>query len=488
MGPPLLSPPAVKRRPLPAPVRGALVPLFAAPPMPPASIETTRDVPAPQVPSTPVLSALLSHMSGSVLLDKILALSRSIGTMGVWVGHSAFLLFALVHKCRPFVWEGSSRVDLLGIYAPWAVKLCTTPCTIDAVACCMVPSGRGLADMHAVSDAHPLSLVKHWLGGISIATCEADDGTPVGISYRQHGVVVLGSVTDGNCGIDVMCQMMGLTQNVQQFYDERTALAAYLVERANVPWTHDLLVLCQEVTEEDVQSWRRVQPTTVIDLDDAGVAAAAVAHDFAVADVAVVHDVAVLDVAVADDFVFSDAVATETAQPSDASTGEISRDSLPVNADVDAAVADADLAHQALAWATSSKDTALLLDLCANLPSAIVDEQIRAFVNRPPPDDKPKAAVAAPVKFVVQPHLLHSRLKAAALYDDFRKGAGVDESSGAPRGMLSAFVTEHLVWMTSPADGAKQKRQARSAEGFNSMARCVESPFGSTAQRTQSAH
>jgi hypothetical protein len=398
-------------------------------------------------------------MSGSVLLDKILALSRSIGAMEAWVGHSAFLLFALAYKCRPFVWEGSSRVDLLDIYAPWAVELCPTRCTIDAVACCMVASSRSLPDMHAVSAAHPLRSVKHWLGGISIATCEADDGTPVGTFYRHHGVVVLGSVTDGNCGIDVMCQMLGLTQSIEQFYDVRTALAAYLVARAEVPWMHDLLVACQEVTEEDVQSWRKVQPTPVIDLADAGVAAAAVAHDFAVADVAVAHVFAGADVAVAHDFAVADAVATNTPQPTDASTGEISRDSIPAIADADAAVADADLAHKALAWATSSNDTALLLDLCANLPSVVVDEQIRAFVNRPPPDDKPKAAVAAPVKYIVNPLLLHSRMKAAALYDDFRKGAGVDESSDAPRGMLSAFVTEHLVWKTHLADGAKTKNK-----------------------------
>ena len=66
----------------------------------------------------------LPALSGAKILDQILKLSRSIGNPKDYVGHSAFILFALVYKCRPFVWEGARRIDLIDTYVPWAGELC----------------------------------------------------------------------------------------------------------------------------------------------------------------------------------------------------------------------------------------------------------------------------------------------------------------------------------------------------------------------------
>ena len=52
--------------------------------------------------------------------SRLLSLARDIRRPGQYVGYSAFVLMALVMKCRPIVWEGSSSIDLLETFAPWA--------------------------------------------------------------------------------------------------------------------------------------------------------------------------------------------------------------------------------------------------------------------------------------------------------------------------------------------------------------------------------
>ena len=107
----------------------------------------------------------------------------------MYVGYSSFVLFGLLLKVRPFVWEGTSRVDLLQAFAPWALERCQGRCAVDAVACCLVPRESGGADMAEVSEAHPLSECKHWMSCASVGAAMEAGGTSMESFYYRIGQV-----------------------------------------------------------------------------------------------------------------------------------------------------------------------------------------------------------------------------------------------------------------------------------------------------------
>ena len=53
-----------------------------------------------------------------VIRSTLLALARSIRRPGYYVGYSAFILFALLKRCKPCAWEGREKVHLLQVFAP----------------------------------------------------------------------------------------------------------------------------------------------------------------------------------------------------------------------------------------------------------------------------------------------------------------------------------------------------------------------------------
>ena len=54
--------------------------------------------------------------------------------------------------------------------------------------------------------------------------------------YSSKGIAVLGTVMDGDCGIDLACQMLGLPQTREQREALRVELNEYLMARVNKPW------------------------------------------------------------------------------------------------------------------------------------------------------------------------------------------------------------------------------------------------------------
>ena len=140
---------------------------------------------------------------------KLLRLSREIRKPNEYIGHSAFLLFALLKRVRPYCWEGKNRVDLLETYAPWALEYCTTAVAVDAV--CVCPDKeKGWAP---VDDAHPLATCRHFVGAAFIGSPLDAAATGLEQFYQPEGVVLLGTVVDGDCGIDVMCNMLHSEQS-----------------------------------------------------------------------------------------------------------------------------------------------------------------------------------------------------------------------------------------------------------------------------------
>ena len=155
------------------------------------------------------------------------------------------------------MWEGSQRVDLIETFAPWAAGRCAVRCAVDAVACCLVPRGSGgRADLVQVSDAHPLSECKHYIASIGIGDGMEAGGNSIESYYHSIGQMVLGTVTNGDCGPDVMCQMVGREQSAASRDTLRGEIADYLQARIKAPWMQDLMANLQEISMDDLKRYR----------------------------------------------------------------------------------------------------------------------------------------------------------------------------------------------------------------------------------------
>ena len=376
----------------------------AAPPAPPTTcLKATFECPKPEHP--------LPQQSEARVLGQLLLLARQIRQPRAYVGHSAFILFALLKKCRPFIWEGDSRVDLVGIYAPWLEELCIRSCVVDGVCCCLEALPAGMAVMHPVTEAHPLRECKHYLSCTRSHPMECADSSIQGF-YTRLGVVLLGTVADGDCGMDVACQMLAIYQSAAERSQLREEISDYLIQRVEEPWMQDLMVACQEISADDVAALRADglgRPGSGV-IEETDAAAVAVAEDEALAVVAVVAE----DEAAA--------VAEDSAEAMVA--GAV----VPMAAGAvapTAAVAESLRLKRVLAalkWVTRINDASVLQGLASSLPDPVLNEQLRLYDERPAAvATTSNPAVAGDTRIVLNPRSLVSRGHVAKAYDDYRR-------------------------------------------------------------------
>jgi hypothetical protein len=148
------------------------------------------------------------------LLGEILLLAREIRQQKHYVGYLFFILLGMSHNILPVVWEGSNKVDLLTAFAPWAINEDVRSCGVEAVCCCFEATDESAVMCH-VSETHPLHMCKHYVAAVAVPSEDALGGTSIESYYHRHGVALLGTVMDGDCGIDVGCQMLGLPQSME---------------------------------------------------------------------------------------------------------------------------------------------------------------------------------------------------------------------------------------------------------------------------------
>ena len=198
-------------------------------------------------------SSEAEHAEAKMLVD-LLTVARGIRNPRQYVGYSFFAVLALAYECRPCAWEGSSRVDLVAEYAPWAVPRCTGACAVDAVCCCMVPAvAGGHASMVQVCEAFPLNECTHFVAAAPMEGAMADGGQAIEGFYSALGLAVLGTVMDGDCGIDVACQMLSLPQTEIRRAALREEISDYMIARVQAPWMQDLMAALQEINADDVK-------------------------------------------------------------------------------------------------------------------------------------------------------------------------------------------------------------------------------------------
>ena len=173
-------------------------------------IDLTSDAPNASPTKT-----LPQSRAAANILGKLLKLAREIRTPRAYVGYSFFVLFALCKKCRPALWEGEHRVSIIEQCAPWALEQDLRSCGVEGVCCCLEARPDGNVVMVPVSEEHLLHRCRHFLGCTRVEPDKRIGGTSIQAFYHRLGVVVLGTVVDGDCGLDLACMMIGLPQTCE---------------------------------------------------------------------------------------------------------------------------------------------------------------------------------------------------------------------------------------------------------------------------------
>ena len=219
---------------------------------------------APCFPSTSDLPAASDKVAGAATSDaapqkaapevtpieKAIVLAREIRRERAYVGYSAFVVFALMTKTRVFIWEGENRIDLMATFAPWAAEFCDRDAIGDAIVCTYASAKNGESVCHHVSEEHPLNAINHYIVGVrGHGEMHGESQNTITSFYLARGVIPLGTVADGDCGIDTMCYLRGSPQTPQSRLELRIALSDFLLKHAEHHGLQHALGCCQEVAE-----------------------------------------------------------------------------------------------------------------------------------------------------------------------------------------------------------------------------------------------
>ena len=209
------------------PTAAPLLPLTAAPIAEPSSTTTAVAACTPTAGAASIGDALRNatthHAAIAEVRKKVLALAREIRRPQAWIGYIAFILFGLLNKCRPQGWEGAHRFCFIEHFAPWAVEICIKECAYAAIPCALRPTPSCVVQCVQIGDDMPLSKMSHYVAGIDIpsaptaAVAEATvDESAFATFHRTLGVHHLLTICDGDCGLDVMCLILGVERSLHE--------------------------------------------------------------------------------------------------------------------------------------------------------------------------------------------------------------------------------------------------------------------------------
>lgn len=399
--------PEVEAAPLPQPPEPAAFPLGVPPEPPVRSILQIPNVAAPlslEMPVTAVAeeprgSARLVQTAEATILQRVMSLSAEIRSPRGWVGYSGFACFAMRFKCRPIIWEGPVKIDVVSDFSIPLDALCECDCAVEAVRCCLISSNDGHIDIKPVSEHHSLDECRHYM-----AACEtpnacagiADAQANVHEYYDHFNRVLLSTTCDGDSALDVMARMIGRESTYLSRCVLRDEIADWILQVGSKEWFWDVLMATHEILEGDLKLLRDSReifeaPAEAPQMIGAnGSAAEALALD-------------------------------------------------PTHMATSSAVTEAHLA--ALSWATGLPMAASLMDLARSLPVVVLDQQLalhqaeQVAIPVPP---------AVPGKILVHAHLLKSRMQVAEAFNGFLTGFGWTPGTRIPRNACATFCARHL--------------------------------------------
>ena len=332
----------------------------------------------------------------------LLALAREIRRPRSFVGYSAFILMGLHTTRCPCVWEGSNFINLLQTFAPWAADAAGPALPVSAIPCTLIAEAGGSVRCVPVSDMHPLAGARHYVAGIDIpGSAMESDSDDFEQYYAALGVAPLATVCDGDCGLDVMCTMLGQASSFACRKDLRTAISDYLIARIREPWMQDLMAACQELDASDVALSRSGSGAAL---------AAPVAPAPAVAEAELGQQAVVIE---------DVATACETNLV-------------------------------AMRWASKLEDDCHVLSLIRALPKAIVEEQVRLHAVAVADNVSETALVPVPqkqAKLQIGPSpRWQQRMAVARRFHSYCKSQGIVPEDKLPYGAMRTFTRDHLEW------------------------------------------
>lgn len=363
----------------------------------------TMQAPGPTSPKNDMRGASCDAVAPSTavaaqhaLKATLLALARAIRRPREYVGYSAFLLMGLLKKCQPTVWEGSSYIDLLEVFAPWAKERCTELVLVSAIPVALVANPDGSVALAPICAEYPLTKTCHYVAGLSIPACEVSESAcSFEALYASLGVGVMTTVLDGDCGLEVMTMMLGIPSTPETRNALRIEISDYLLDRLEEAWLHDLMVVCQELRHEDVVLYRTMRATV-----SSIAPVAPVAPSPAVADIV--------------------------------ATGPVTPDAESLDA---------------MRWASKLDDDSCVLSLIRSLPAEIVQEQVLLYRGRDETALAEKGKVQEEKKPIAigRNALLQTRMMVVKRFHEFCQENGIDPTRKLPYGALTEFRNANII-------------------------------------------
>ena len=264
--------------------------------------------------------------------------------------------------------------------------------------------------MFPISEVMPLSECKHYIAAVEVPEQLHLDGESIENFYLRLGRALLGTVVDGDCGLDLACMMLSWPQTLENRNILRKEVSDYLIERIEEPWMQDLMVVCEEIRADDLALFRScgLPPTAV-------------------------GEIAAIEVK-AD---------PEENPAEDEKLGEDKHCSGTTVA------VDCDKATAALKWATGLSELGVIESLRKALPEAVLTEQICLYDARAIiPKSKP------PTKIVCQPANFSSRQKVAQALGDYISSRGLELHDRKPRNFYKQFLEDSVVFRGKPLKDA----------------------------------
>jgi hypothetical protein len=386
------QPPAPPVVPTEPPTRGLLRNPGVAPPL-------NLEAPVTAVAEEPHSGAPSVHMSEVRILNSVTALAAQIRSPHTRVGYSGFVCFAICRKCRPYIWEGPHKIDVVSRFAQAVLELCVHECAVDAVRCCITHSSNGHVDIMPVSEHHPVKECWHYVAAVCNpveGSQTADAHANVQDYYEAKQLQVVPTICDGDGALDVMSKMLGITHTHENRCLLRDEIADWILQVGQKEWFWDVLVATGDIAQADVQTMRESQA----------------------------------------------AAATPVEGPLMIDVNESAADALALDTAVADRASTITAAHlQALSWATGLPETESLVDLANSLPEVVLNQQLalhqaeQAVVPAPP---------AAPGPILVHKHLVKSRMQVAKAFDEFLVCMGWTPGTRIPRNAGVTFRAQYL--------------------------------------------
>jgi len=215
---------------------------------------------------------------------------------------------------------------------------------------------------------------------------------------------------DGNCGLDLACQMLGLPTKPSCRDELRQEIADYLLKWHESSWMYELLAACDELPKELVERIR------------SGGGSSAVAGFRSGGE--------------------SSAVADDDSQPNAASGRESSAVPDEECRIVVGHEMEAVEVVEALKWTMRMDDNGIVHGLLHSLPSWVLKQQVLHYRARA------CAPTPAPLsrKIKVNPKSLSDRDAVAQAFEEYCRSCGVDSRQRLARGQIKKIVDLRLEW------------------------------------------